>query len=84
MTILPISGYMVVKSILGSRYADAHNTIVAMLTATHMPFGIAWIGTLINDTEESRFLLNSSMEMAAIGSLALIWCGYTGFVMHIG
>merc|ERR1719487_412863 len=77
--LLPLILYLVMDD--ASSYAQYHQTYINMLFSAYAPLGISWWIVLADDSQAARTSLRGAIEMAGLGPFALLWVGFTTFLM---
>jgi len=79
MMIVPLVLYLVLEDV--NSWAQYHQTYINMLFSAYAPLGITWWIVLADDSQTARTALTGALEMAGLGPFALLWVGFSTFLM---
>jgi len=79
MMLLPLILYLVLED--SNSWAQYHQTYINMLLSAYAPLGISWLIVLADDSQAARTALTGAIEMAGLGPFALLWVGFSTFLM---
>jgi len=79
LLIVPLVMYLILDDT--NAWAQYHQTYINMLFSAYAPLGISWFIVLADDSQAARTALTGAIEMAGLGPFALLWVGFSTFLM---
>ena len=78
--LVPMILYLVLDD--STKYHADHQTYINMIYSAYMPIGIMWWILLADDSNWARTLFQGAIELAGLGPIALLWVGFSTFLME--